>query len=134
MADGTFTIGELARRTAVKVETIRYYEKIDLLPQPPRSDGGHRRYTPDHARRLTFIRRSRDLGFTLDDVRTLLDLAERGPCCADIRETAAAHLEDVRCKIADLQRMERTLAATVARCEADTSPTCPIIAELSGHA
>lgn len=131
MAAETFTIGELARRSGVKVETIRYYEKIGLLAQPPRSAGGHRRYTGEHARRLTFIRRGRELGFPLADIRTLLELAEAGPRCADIRDTAAAHLDEVRRKIADLQRMERTLADTVARCAADTSPACPIVEVLS---
>jgi len=134
MGDGPFTIGELARCSGVQVETIRHYETLGLLSQPPRTEGGHRRYSDEHLRRLVFIRRSRELGFTLADVRTLLELAGERPCCRAIRETAAAHLDAVRRKIADLERMERTLSETVARCEADTSPACPIIDVLSRDA
>lgn len=125
------TIGELARLGGVNIETIRYYEKIGLLPVPPRSDGGHRRYADQHLNRLVFIRRSRQLGFSLDTVRGLLDHVQNGHSCAEIRETASVHLDDIRRKIADLQRMEQTLSATVAECERGNAPHCPIIEILS---
>lgn len=124
-------IGTLSRRTACKVETIRYYERVGLLPHPTRSPGGYRLYGHAHLERLAFIRRARTLGFSIDEVRRLLDLADhhRRPC-AEARRVAAAHLEDVRAKIADLQVMERVLKETVARCGAGRSPHCPLIEAL----
>src|SRR5215472_8122817 len=103
-------IGELSRRTQCKIETIRYYERIGLLRRP-RRQGRFRRYDPDDVARLKFIRRARQLGFTLDEVRGLLQLAtadgERAR--AKIRSIAAAHVTDIRNKIADLQAMARVL-------------------------
>lgn len=125
------SIGALSRRTGCHVETIRYYEKIGLLPAPPRTEGGHRAYTNDHHKRLSFIRRSRELGFTLDEVRNLLGLVEGGYACREVQAAALAHLEDIRRKIADLRRMQRTLTETVARCEGGDAPDCPIIDTLS---
>lgn len=126
-----FGIGALSRRTAVNTETIRYYEKIGLLPSPPRTEGGHRLYRDAHLKRLIFIRRSRELGFTLDEIRNLLGLVEGGYACGEVQEAALDHLKNVRRKIADLRRMERTLAETAARCEGGTAPDCPIIDVLS---
>lgn len=124
-------IGELSRRASVNIETIRYYEKIGLLPLPPRSEGGHRLYAEAHLKRLAFIRRSRELGFTLDEIRNLLGLVEGGYTCGDVKEAALRHLKDIRSKIADLRRMERTLSGTAARCEGGQAPECPIIDVLS---
>ena len=110
---GSLAIGSLSRQTGSKVETIRYYERIGLLPTPARTASGYRRYDRAHLTRLAFIRRAfirraRALGFSLDEVRTLLRLAdERERPCAEVRVVASAHLEDVRAKIADLQAMER---------------------------
>ena len=126
-----FGIGALSRRTAVNIETIRYYEKIGLLPSPPRTEGGHRLYRDAHMKRLIFIRRSRELGFTLDEIRNLLGLVEGGYACGQVQEAALDHLKNIRRKIADLRRMERTLAETAARCEGGTAPDCPIIDVLS---
>ena len=126
-----FGIGALSRRTAVNIETIRYYEKIGLLPPPPRTEGGHRLYCDAHLKRLIFIRRSRELGFTLDEIRNLLGLVEGGYTCGQVQEAALDHLKNIRRKIADLRRMERTLAETAARCEGGTAPDCPIIDVLS---
>ena len=128
-----FGIGALSQRTAVNIETIRYYEKIGLLPSPPRTEGGHRLYPDAHLKRLIFIRRSRELGFTLDEIRNLLGLVEGGYTCAEVQGAALAHLKNIRRKIADLRRMERTLAETTARCEGGTTPDCPIIDVLSGE-
>ena len=126
-----FGIGELSQRTAVNIETIRYYERVGLLPSPPRTQGGHRLYSSAHRKRLVFIRRSRELGFTLDEIRNLLGLVEGSYACGDVQEAALAHLKHIRLKIADLRRMERTLSDTAARCEGGTAADCPIIDVLS---
>ena len=125
------SIGELARQTGVNLETIRYYEKVGILPPIPRSANGRRRYGAPERRVLSFVRRSRELGFTLDEIRTLIRLGgpERAPC-AQVREIASEHLRDIRGKIADLRRLERVLAETVAKCANGRAPRCPIIAEL----
>ena len=128
---GTCTIGRLAARSGVKVETIRYYERIGLVRQPPRSAGGHRLYTDADVHRLVFIRRSRELGFSLEAVRTLLGPVDGGHTCAEVRAVAAEHLTDIRRKIADLRRMERTLADMVEQCERGDTPGCPIVDSLS---
>ena len=125
------TIGILSRRSGVNIETVRYYEKIGLLPAPPRTEGGHRLYADDHLKRLTFIRRSRELGFTLNEIRNLLGLVEGGYTCGEVKAVAVTHLKDIRRKIADLRRMERTLAETADRCEGGTAPHCPIVDVLS---
>ena len=125
-------IGALSRRTGVNIETIRYYERIGLLPPPRRTEGGHRLYSDEHFKRLIFIRRSRQLGFTLDEIRNLLCLVESGYTCEEVKDAALAHLKGIRRKITDLQRMERTLAETAACCEGGTIPECPIIDILSG--
>ncbi len=126
-------IGELSRRTGCNIETIRYYERIALLPAPARSAGRYRVYDPADVRRLAFIRRARELGFTLDEVRTLLALSAddgRG-ACADVHELAAIHLAAVRAKIVDLHAMEQILADAVRRCAEAEAPGCPIIDALS---
>jgi MerR family transcriptional regulator, mercuric resistance operon regulatory protein len=125
--DHNLAIGALARRSGVHIETIRYYERIGLLPVPPRTSGGHRVYCDHHLKRLIFIRRSRKLGFRLEEIRTLLGLAEAGAGCGEVRQTALTHLEEIRRKVADLKRMERTLAETAARCEGGEAPDCPIL-------
>lgn len=125
-------IGAISARTEVHIETIRYYERIGILPKPSRSTGGHRLYTEAHERRLVFIRRSRELGFSLDQVRTLIDLAERAnQDCAEVYRVAVKHLDDIRQKLADLQRMERVLKSMAAECAHGTIPDCPIIEALS---
>src|SRR5262245_65197075 len=100
-------IGELARRSGVNIETIRYYERIGLLPRPWRTASGYRHYGEVDVRRLAFIRRSRELGFSLEQVRELLDLAQdQGRTCAEVRAVAETQLASVRSKLADLRRME----------------------------
>ncbi|MFC1457866.1 MULTISPECIES: MerR family transcriptional regulator [Microvirga] len=128
----TFPIGELSRLTGVNIETIRYYERIGMLPAPPRSEGGRRVYDHHHTRVLAFIRRGRELGFTLDEIKALLALGgpERAPC-GDVREIAARHLDDIRAKIADLRKLERLLGQTIDRCEGGTAPECPVLDILS---
>jgi MerR family mercuric resistance operon transcriptional regulator len=121
-------IGALATHTGANIETIRYYERVGLLPAPARSSGGYRIYGADHLKRLNFIRRARVLGFSLAEVRTLLTLADRRRRpCAEARAVAAAHLADVKGKIADLKAMERVLIDTIARCDAGRGSHCPVI-------
>jgi len=126
-------IGELSRRTGVNIETIRYYERINMMPHPPRTSSGRRVYGEVETRTLAFIRRARQLGFTLDEIRALLALsAKHGrEACAEVRELAADHLEDVRAKIADLRAMARVLADAVRRCDEGESAGCPLIDSLS---
>lgn len=127
------TIGAVSRRTDCNVETIRYYERIGLLPRPPRSAGGQRAYDAPHVRRLRFIRRGRELGFTLAQVRQLLALVDRDATCAEVRVITLAHLGEVRGKIADLRRLERVLADTARRCRGGRVPDCPVIEALSAE-
>jgi MerR family mercuric resistance operon transcriptional regulator len=126
-------IGELSRRTGVNIETIRYYERIKMLPAPPRTASGRRVYGPAETRTLAFIRRSRELGFTLDEIRALLALSAKNgqDACAEVRELAADHLAAVQAKIADLRAMQRVLAEAVRRCDAGEAPGCPLIDTLS---
>jgi len=126
-ADGV-PIGELSRRTGVNIETIRYYERIKMLPAPRRTRGGHRVYGPQQARVLAFIRRGRELGFALDEIRALLDLGGPGKAsCAEVRVIAKRHLDDIRAKIDDLAKLERLLGRTVARCSGKKVPDCPVL-------
>jgi MerR family transcriptional regulator, mercuric resistance operon regulatory protein len=127
-ASARLAIGELSRRTGARVETIRYYEDVGLLPAPARSAAGYRLYGTEHLKRLTFVRGARALGFSIDEVRKLLDLADhRQRPCAEARALAAAHSADVRAKIEDLQAMELVLEETVARCADGRSARCPLI-------
>ena len=125
------TIGKLSELTGVNIETIRYYERIKVLPAPPRTDSGRRVYQSSDVRTLAFLRRARELGFSLDDIRTLLRLG--GPekaSCREVRRIAAHHLDDIRARIGDLRKLERLLAKTVAQCTGTKAPNCPVLAIL----
>ena len=125
------SIGEVARATGCQVETIRYYERASLLAPPVRTEGGHRAYDAVAVKRLSFIRRMRELGFPLDDVRELLGLVDGGDyTCADVHAIAHGRLGQVRRKIDDLQRIEAVLLEMTARCERGETPECPIIEEM----
>src|SRR5215831_8343765 len=125
------TIGALSRQTGVNIETIRYYERIGLLPAPPRSRGRHRIYDDNHQRRLIFIRRSRALGFSLDATRDLLGLARgHGLNCAEVKDLTDVHIADIRAKIRDLRRLDRILTDLAARCRGTNVPDCPILEAL----
>jgi MerR family mercuric resistance operon transcriptional regulator len=125
------SIGDVSKRTGCKAETIRYYERIGVLPPPPRSAGGHRHYGSDQVKRLTFILRARKLGFPLNAVRALLRLADGDEnSCAEVEHIAAAHLGEVRDKLGDLAVLEGVLAGMVARCRGGVVPDCPIIEAL----
>jgi MerR family transcriptional regulator, mercuric resistance operon regulatory protein len=122
------TIGRLSERTGVNIETIRYYEKIKMLPAPPRTAAGRRIYGEVETRTLAFICRARELGFGLAEIRALLGLAAPGKAsCADVRTIAAHHLEDIRAKMADLGKLERILAKTIAHCSGRGVPDCPVL-------
>ena len=125
-------IGKLAADTGVNIETIRYYDRVGLLAAPPRTRGGYRVYGEQDIRRLTFIRRSRELGFSLDDVRTLLDLSDGKQDCA-ARELTLRHLADVRGKIVSLRRLERSLRSMTEACNPGDQNSCPIFDALSGR-
>lgn len=126
------TIGELGKATGTKVETIRYYERIGLLPRPGRTAGNYRAYTATERDRLSFIRRARALGFPLDQVRDLLDLADRrDQSCATVDGLARAHLSDVERKIADLEALRRELTNLLSQCSCGTIAECRIIDSLA---
>lgn len=128
----TMTIGALAEATGTKVETIRYYERIELLPPPARTGGNYRAYGPDHLARLSFIRRSRDLGFSIEAVRGLLRLAdEKDRDCGAVDAIAREHLADVERKIADLTSLGRELRDLINQCGHGTIAECRIIEALS---
>lgn len=123
----TFTIGILAERSGVKVETIRYYEKIGLLSAPARSTAGYRRYDETDLGRLQFIRRGRSLGFSIEAIRTLATLTERPDhSCADADRLACAHLAEIEDKIADLTRLRDEVRAMI-HCQSDSVATCRVI-------
>ncbi len=123
-----FSIGKLSAETGVNIETIRYYERIAIMPAPPRTDGGQRVYGNDHLKRLTFIRRSRELGFSLDEVRALLGLAGgHALTCAEVSDMAQAHIAGIRQKVKDLRKLERVLTDLAARCHGRKVPECPIL-------
>ena len=126
--EGSLSIGALSQQTGVHIETIRYYERIKMLAAPPRTAGGRRVYGVRHRRTLGFIRRARDLGFNLDEIRALLDLDGSGRAsCAEVREIASGHLAKVRAKLADLSRLEAVLSETVGQCAANITPACPLL-------
>ena len=128
-----FTRGDLARATGCNIETIRYYEKTGLLPDPPRTAAGYRIYSAAHATRLRFILRARELGFSMEDIRGLMGLEDgAAPTCAEVKERTERHLADVRAKIADLRRIEKVLSVTAARCSGEDVPDCPVLETLEG--
>ncbi|MBI1986015.1 MAG: helix-turn-helix domain-containing protein [Rhodospirillales bacterium] len=127
-----FGIGALSKRTGVNIETIRYYERIGMVPKPPRSEGGHRVYDQNHLKRLAFVRRTRELGFSLEEIRALLELVDGGDyTCAEVKAMTLAHADVIRQKIADLRRMERVLKGMAAQCDGGDVPECPIVDALS---
>ena len=136
MADHEFARGlkrgELARRTGSNVETVRYYEKIGLLPEPPRSARDYRLYDDSHVRRLRFILRSRELGFSIVEIRGLLQLVDGGDySCAEVNEIAVKHLDDIQLKIADLEKLAAVLGDMAAQCGKGRLPECPIVDALT---
>ena len=132
MLKGQFKIGDLSRATDTKVETIRYYERIGLLPQPARTSGNYRAYEASHLNRLSFIRRARDLGFAIEQIRELLSLADqKDRSCEAVDVIASEHLSEVERKIRDLQALRRELDSIISQCGCGTIAECRIIEALS---
>ena len=130
--DRRFSIGELGAATDTKVVTIRYYERIALMPEPLRTSGNYREYSPEHLNRLSFIRRARDLGFSLSQVRGLLSLADqRDRPCEAVDAIARDHLAQVDRKIVDLAALRRELDSIIGQCGHGTVAECRIIEALS---
>lgn len=122
------TRGKLAKRTGCNAETIRYYEKIGLMPEPVRSATGYRQYSQEHEQRLQFIMRGRELGFAIDDLKSFLELVDRKiVSCGEVASLARLHLESVHQKISDLQRIEDALSKTLESCSGENVPECPVI-------
>ncbi|HQT89829.1 MAG: transcriptional regulator [Acidiphilium sp. 37-64-53] len=133
MVAGNMLIGEFSQRTGCAIETIRFYEKVGVLPEAQRR-GRYRQYSASDVGRLIFVRRARELGFTLEGVRALLGLSALGSeACGEVRILAATHLADVRTRIADLRSMESILAQAVEQCDAGLKATCPLIDVLSAE-
>ncbi|QYO75559.1 MerR family transcriptional regulator [Devosia salina] len=127
-------IGKVSEATGVKIPTIRYYEQIGLLPAPPRTEGNRRTYDRKDAERLTFIRHSRELGFEIDQIRTLLDLQDRpDQSCADADTIAKARLVEVKAKIASLTALQAELERMVDGCSHGRVETCKVIDILADH-
>lgn len=127
--------GQLSEKANCNVETIRYYEKIGLLPAPVRSASGYRNYEEMHLKRLVFIRRSRELDFTLEEIRGLLKMVDGGDyACGDINAMAMQHISDIRQKILYLKTLEKTLTQMASQCSGGTSPECPVVDILYGVA
>lgn len=122
-----WTIGEISGRSGVPIETIRYYEREGVIPQPPRTTSGRRVYEPADLKTLTFIRKARELGFNLEEVRSLLAL--RGPdnCCTDVKAIAQKHLERVRAQKARIIEVERLLSDAVNRCPGGRTINCTLL-------
>jgi MerR family mercuric resistance operon transcriptional regulator len=128
----TLSIGEIAKAAEVGVETIRFYEREGLIEEPPRRPSGYRQYPPDTVRRVRFIRRAKDLGFTLKEVSELLSLrVHPGTACGDVKTLARAKVADIEAKIAELERMKVVLERLSKACgrERDMS-ACPILDSL----
>jgi Cu(I)-responsive transcriptional regulator len=127
-----FTIGEAAAASGVRADTIRYYEKVGLLAQPARTAGNYRTYRPEEVRRLGFIRRGRELGFPVEHVRELLELADhRQHDCCRVDQLTHEHLAQIDRKIEDLTALRRELAALVASCHGGTVEDCRILEALA---
>jgi Cu(I)-responsive transcriptional regulator len=132
IAETALTIGEVARATGTQAETIRYYERIGLLPAPPRTAARYRIYGRSDVNRLAFVKRSRDLGFTIEEVRVLLALAQEvDRNCNEVDAIARRHLTDVEGKIADLQRLASELRNVIGQCQGGSISDCRIIEALA---
>ncbi len=128
------SIGEMSRRTDVKVPTIRYYEQMGLISAPERSEGNQRRYSNSELQRLSFIKHARDLGLTIDAIRELIELGDRpNEPCAFADEIATQHLKSVQEKIRQLKKLEKELKRIVTGCDGDSVDTCYVIQSLASH-
>ena len=125
-----YSIGQLAKESGCKVETVHYYEKIGLMPEPPRTEGGHRVFALSHVKRLNFIRRSRELGFKIEQIKDLLKfIDEPNHYCGEVRAMAMLQARAVQDKIDDLQRLQIALSEMVLKCKGrnNSIDDCPIV-------
>ena len=132
--DGPFNIGEAARRSGVSAKMVRHYESLGLLPQVHRSEGGYRQYSEAEVHTLRFIKRARDLGFSMAEIAELVSLWQnRRRASASVRRIAQKHAEELAQRIAAMQAMQQTLAHLVHCCHGDGRPDCPILDDLAGN-
>jgi Cu(I)-responsive transcriptional regulator len=132
IAEPALTIGEVARATGTQAETIRYYERIGLLPAPLRTAARYRIYDRSDVSRLAFVKRSRDLGFTIEEVRVLLALAQDADRdCKEVDAIARRHLTDVEGRIGDLQRLAKELRRLIGQCQGGNISECRIVEALT---
>ena len=123
-----YKIGEVAKLVGLGSETVRYYEKEGILPKAERASNGYRLYDQAHVKRLRFVKRCRELGFSLEKVRSLLKIADsHNMTCRSVKDVAEGHLAEVRRNIKDLQKMERALSEMVKPCMGDETKDCPIL-------
>ncbi|MCW8875635.1 MAG: helix-turn-helix domain-containing protein [Kangiellaceae bacterium] len=133
MTNSLKTIGRVSKQTGVNIETIRYYEKIGLIDEPLRSEGGNRLYDQNNIRRLNFIKRSRELGFSLEEIRVLLQLSNNNrEDCHSAQKIADSHLAVVEAKIKDLKQLATVLSNLSAQCNSSKDEGCPILRSLDG--
>jgi Cu(I)-responsive transcriptional regulator len=131
---GFYNIGEASRESGVSAKMIRHYESLGLLKAAKRTSAGYRIYDDNDVHRLAFVRRARDLGFSIKQIEHLLGLwHNRRRTSAEVRRLAQQHIEELDQKIAELQGMRRTLERLVQACHGDTRPDCPILEDLGGH-
>jgi Cu(I)-responsive transcriptional regulator len=127
-------IGAAAKASAVSAKMIRHYESLGLLPKVPRTEAGYRQYDHATVHTLRFIRRARDLGFSMNEIATLLGLwRNRRRASADVKRIALAHVADLQRRIDEMSAMQRTLAHLAHCCHGDERPDCPILDDLAGH-
>jgi len=121
-------IGDLAAAGRTQVTTVRFYERAGLMPLPERTAGGHRNYTSDHVRRLVFIRRAREMEFSIEEIKLLVTFAEPTPTsCREVQNLVSAHLKGLRHKITCLVQVETLLAGAIAQCSGKSTAPCPVL-------
>lgn len=129
-----YLIGEASKRSGVNIETIRYYERSGIMPKPHRTSSGQRRYNGEQLQRLSFIKRCRELGFSLNEVRDMFGLIDRGDqTCSEVHSLTINHLKGIRKKIADMRKIERVLKEMSDQCSQGNVPDCPVIETLFGR-
>jgi MerR family transcriptional regulator, copper efflux regulator len=133
MTPGPWNIGEAARRSGVSARMVRHYEGLGLLPAVARTESGYRQYSEADIHTLRFVKRSRDLGFSMDEIAELVGLwHNRRRTSASVKRIAQKHLGELEQRIADMQAMQRTLSHLVHCCHGDARPDCPILEDLAG--
>ena len=127
----TYAIGEMSRRTGVIIETVRYYEKIGMMPKPKRTEGGKRLYNTEELQRLFFIKRCREIGFSQSEIKALLSMVDREDVsCSEVHDITTLHIADIKQKIKDLRKLEKVLTQMAGECSQGDIPQCPIIETL----